>query len=243
MGSELTGGQFVTSRQGWVVGLRDILATADGGTTWSVQDRGRLNLTSVDFISSTHGWAVGENVLLRTTDGRSWTALPEPCPFLRAVHFVTPAIGFAIAGGSNLMDLGQSAPAESGKLMATDDGGTTWHPMAAPMNPQTVCFSTPSIGWLGADGRLYRSSDSGQSWRLVAAGARPFGLAYPATMYVQCAAGAVWAVDAGPGAMMSQEPHIGYHADATGAVPIFAEQYFPHPGVQVQVNSPGARRA
>src|SRR5258708_27958739 len=137
MGGELTGVQFVTPRQGWVVGLREILATADGGTTWSVQDRGRLNLTSVDFISSTHGWAVGENVLLRTTDGRSWTTLPQPCPFLRAVHFVTPAIGFAIAGGSNLMDLGQSAPAEAGKLLATYDGGSTWHTTDPPGYHQT----------------------------------------------------------------------------------------------------------
>jgi hypothetical protein len=28
---------------------------------------------------------------------------------------------------------------------------------------------------------------------------------------------------------MSQEPHIGYHADAAGATAIFAEQYFPGP--------------
>ncbi len=34
-------------------------------------------------------------------------------------------------------------------------------------------------------------------------------------------------------------PHIGYHAGPGGAVPIFAEQYFPHPGVVVSAASPG----
>ena len=49
-------------------------------------------------------------------------------------------------------------------------------------------------------------------------------------MNVQCAGdGSAWALSIGPGAAMSQEPHIGYHADASGATGVFAEQYFPGP--------------
>jgi hypothetical protein len=49
-------------------------------------------------------------------------------------------------------------------------------------------------------------------------------------MEVQCAGdGSAWALSIGPGAAMSQEPHVGYHADAAGATAIFAEQYFPGP--------------
>ena len=49
-------------------------------------------------------------------------------------------------------------------------------------------------------------------------------------MEVQCASdGSAWALSIGPGAAMSQQPHIGYHADAAGATAIFAEQYFPGP--------------
>jgi hypothetical protein len=39
---------------------------------------------------------------------------------------------------------------------------------------------------------------------------------------------------------MSQQPHVGYHAGPAGAVPIFAEQYFPHRGVHVFAPSPGS---
>jgi hypothetical protein len=37
-----------------------------------------------------------------------------------------------------------------------------------------------------------------------------------------------------------QQPHIGYYASPSGAVPLFAEQYFPHPGVSVTTESPGS---
>jgi hypothetical protein len=37
-----------------------------------------------------------------------------------------------------------------------------------------------------------------------------------------------------------QQPHIGYYASPSGAVPLFAEQYFPHPGVTVTTQSPGS---
>jgi hypothetical protein len=231
----------VSATQGWAVGLRQILTSTDGGHTWSVQDHGSLDLTSVDFIDSAHGWAVGASSLLQTLDGRSWTALPEPCPLLRSVHFVTPAIGFAIAGGSNLLNHGVLAPEISGELLATSTGGHSWSRLAAPPDPQTVCFSTPDSGWLGAAGRLYRSTDGGRTWALAATGPRPATAGYPSTMFVQCAgASSVWAVDVGQGAAMSKQPHIGYHGDQSGANPIFAEQFFPHPGVNVTASAPGS---
>jgi hypothetical protein len=60
-------------------------------------------------------------------------------------------------------------------------------------------------------------------------------------MIVQCAGGSsAWALDVGPGAAMSQQPHAGYHASPAGAVPVFAEQYFPHPGAGVRTASPGS---
>src|ERR1700722_15337366 len=55
----LTGVQFISPTQGWVVGRHVILATDDGGATWTVQRRGQLDLVSVDFISADTGWAVG----------------------------------------------------------------------------------------------------------------------------------------------------------------------------------------
>lgn len=239
----LTGVQFVSASQGWVVGQRVILATSDGGATWSAQDRGSLNLTSVDFVSRDAGWAVGLDALLATTDGgRHWAALREPCLPIRSVHFVSARTGFAVAGGSNLSGDGSLAPQSGGVVLRTANGGITWQRLRAPANAQSVCFSGSDSGWLGAAGRLYSSMNGGRSWQLRAAG--PIGKGAPSApgvMFAQCAeGGSAWGLDIGPGAAMSQEPHIGYHASPAGAVPIFAEQFFPHPGVAAPVSSPGS---
>ena len=234
----LSGIQFVSPARGWVVGKREILATSDGGRQWTVQDSGSLDLTSVDFISAEVGWAVGTDSVLATTDGGAhWTALADPC--IRSVHFVSSQDGFAIAGGTGSTS-SSPAPVYGGRVLATTDGGNSWQELSAPKDAQTVCFDSGTLGWLGAAGRLYRSTDGGRSWALVTAGARPPSPGAVATMIVQCAGPAsAWVLDIGAGAAMNQEPHIGYYAGPRGAVPLFAEQYFPHPGVSVAPSSPG----
>jgi hypothetical protein len=234
--STLTGIQFVSPSRGWAVGGSRILATSNGGASWTVQDRGQLDLLSLDFISGQAGWAVGASKLLFTDDGgRHWRALPEPCPVIRTVHFVSARVGFAIAGGS-------ASGWTSGigaVVLTTVNGGQSWQRLAAPANPQGVCFSGTRSGWLGAGGMLYSSSDGGHTWTLQSKGAGRVG-GGAGVMSVQCADGAAWALEVGPGAAMSQEPHVGFHAEPGQVVPIFAEQYFPHPGVHVQTESPGS---
>jgi hypothetical protein len=238
----LTGIQFVSAAQGWAVGQDMILATADGGQHWTVQRSGQLNLNSVDFISNRVGWAVGTGTLLATSDGGAhWSALPEPCPPIRSVHFISPESGFAVAGGRTVGGSWPGTPETAGVVLATSDGGRSWRELPTPADAQTVCFSDPQAGWLGADGRLYRTSDGGRSWAPVTAGVQSQVAGYPATMIVQCAGpGSAWALEVGPGAAMSQQPHVGYHAGPAGTAPIFAEQYFPHPGVRVLAESPGS---
>jgi Photosynthesis system II assembly factor YCF48 len=238
----LTGVQFVSAARGWVVGQGKILATADGGRHWRAQYRGQLNLTSVDFVNKRAGWAVGTGAVLATSDGGArWAALPEPCPVIRSVHFVSPGIGFAVAGGRSAGGFWPEVPEAGGVILATSDGGHSWRVMPAPADAQTICFSDPRSGWLGAGGRLYRTTDGGRSWVKATPGAKPGPAGHPATMIVQCAGpGSAWAVDVGPGAASSQQPHVGYHAGPARAVPIFAEQYFPPPGARVPAPSPGS---
>ncbi len=238
----LTSVQFVSLSRGWVVGAQQILATTNGGRTWTAQYSGKLNLLAVDFIGNEVGWAVGADTLLATSDGgQRWTALPEPCPVIRSVHFVSASTGFAIAGGADVLAHGSLAPAAGGRLLRSTDGGRIWQQLSAPANPQSVCFTNSRDGWLGADGALYRSTDGGRTWKLTTTAPGRSDAGYPFTMIVQCAgASSAWALDAGSGAAMSQEPHIGYHAGPDGTVPIFAEQYFPHPGVTVTASSPGS---
>jgi hypothetical protein len=234
----LTGVQFVSPRQGWVVGGDRILATGDGGGHWRVQDRGKLGLTSLDFINASDGWAVGLRTVLATTDGGAhWRALPEPCPLVDAVHFVSPSLGFAVAGGTATAY--QPVPPTGGVLLTTDDGGRNWQGQYAPADVQSACFTDRAHGWLGAHGRLYRTVNGGSAWTLATAGVTG-QTGQPYTMTVQCAGpDAVWGLALGTGAAMNHAPFIAYHAGPSGARAVFAEQYFPHPGVTVTANAPG----
>jgi hypothetical protein len=155
------------------------------------------------------------------------------------VHFVTSRVGYAVAGGGTFDSLSPMAPWTGGVVLKTDDAGQSWTLLDAPADAQSVCFSTADDGWLGADGRVYRSFDGGRSWALALKG---YGLGDDRPLAtVQCAGQkAGWAELDGPGGEMSQTPHVAYHSEGGVWTPIFAERYFPYPGVAVSVDSPGA---
>jgi len=237
----LTGLEFVSVADGWAVGQDEILATSDGGAHWRQQLAGQLNLTSVDFISAADGWAVGTTTLLATTDGGAhWAKLPEPCALIRSVHFISPSTGFAIAGGSQIAGPGPASPLHGGVVLTSSDGGRSWRAVAAPANSQTVCFNDSRDGWVGAGGQLYRTSDGGRHWMVLTSSAGAIA-SIGAEMTVQCAGpDAAWALRLGPGAAMSQEPHVGFHADLAGAKALFAEHYFQTPGATPTAQAPGS---
>ncbi|MCZ6574991.1 MAG: YCF48-related protein [Gammaproteobacteria bacterium] len=83
--STLQAVHFVDAERGWAVGDGGtVLATTDGGRTWSVRDAGTTAaLWSVDFVDAERGWAVGDGgTVLATTDGgRTWTAQGADTPF------------------------------------------------------------------------------------------------------------------------------------------------------------------
>ena len=145
--------------------------------------------------------------------------------------------GCAVAGGTATAY--QPVPPSGGALLATVDGGQSWYGVHAPADVQSACFTNRMRGWLGAHGRLYRTVNGGSTWTLAARGVTGSG-SPPFLMTVQCAGpDAVWGLDIGMDAAMNHEPFIGYHAGPSGAKAIFAEQYFPHPGVKVTANGPG----
>jgi photosystem II stability/assembly factor-like uncharacterized protein len=239
--------QFASASDGWVVGSDRILHTADGGQHWTIQLRTNqaAGLRGVDLTDAKHGWVVGATQLLATTDGGAhWRSLPEPCPTIRTVHFVNSLDGFAVAGGlmpNPAQPPYVAGPPSGGVLLRTTDGGLHWRRLSAPPDVQTVCFGDESRGWLGAGGNLYGTVNSGQSWTLAVRGpGKPGG---PPTSHaiadVQCAGpGAAWAELTGPGAGLGHVPQIGYHTFGSSWRPIFAEQYFPHPGARVRADAP-----
>lgn len=103
---------FVSENQGWVVGEKasdnkvTILATSDGGKTWSRQgtnvNKNSKNLNSAYFIDANTGWVVGDNgkTLYTMDGGQNWQSPKQKAPDntgnLNSVYFVDTIIGWAV---------------------------------------------------------------------------------------------------------------------------------------------------
>jgi photosystem II stability/assembly factor-like uncharacterized protein len=239
--------QFVSASQGWVAGAGRVLATSDGGRTWSTQYAGSAKLDQLDFTDARHGWAVGTNALLRTTDGgATWTQLSEPgCTTpIESVHFVSPDLGYAVARGAEVwMSGGVPAAVSGGELLTTTDGGSQWTPVAgAPAQAQTVCFSSADNGFLGTPGKVWHSTDGGRTWSLafaeppLASGVRSPA---PDTTVLECAGGdAAWAQFLGYGAALGHAPYLAYATqDARNWRAVLEESYI-ESGARPEVHAP-----
>ncbi len=236
--------QFTDPGHGWVAGWGRILATTDGGRSWTRQYSGDAALNQVDFTDDEHGWAAGQSTLLRTTNGgASWTALTEPCRgWLNAIHFVSPTLGYAVAAaptapsglgataGTKIPATIGGAPyatAKGGSLVRTTDGGTTWTTVtSAPANPQSACFSSAADGYVGTPAHIWRTTDGGQHWTLALTEPGP-PRAGQDTPQIECAGGsALWVLFLGQGAAMSHSPYLAYATqDGQQWRGLFEEQY------------------
>ncbi|HEX8068895.1 MAG TPA: YCF48-related protein [Pyrinomonadaceae bacterium] len=99
---------FAGARRGWAVGARGlILATADGGRSWTPQPaETNADLFDVKFTDARTGWAAGaDGTLLHTTDGGAhWLAEPSPTRHpLARLYFLSPARGWAVGFGGTII--------------------------------------------------------------------------------------------------------------------------------------------
>lgn len=65
---------FTSPNDGWIVeGEGEVLATHDGGKTWSLALAAKQSLAAGTFVDSTHGWVVGNQTIWATANGgKSW---------------------------------------------------------------------------------------------------------------------------------------------------------------------------
>jgi photosystem II stability/assembly factor-like uncharacterized protein len=128
---------FWEDQYGWMSDSEGFVSkTIDGGRNWiSVPTPAASSLNSVFFINAQTGWAVGTDAaIVYTKDGgATWkkasiNGLSKPFPPLASVSFLDELHGFAVGGLSDPID--QSSRVEpSNVVLATDDGGMTWHPV------------------------------------------------------------------------------------------------------------------
>jgi len=184
----LTAVYFVDDQHGWAVGHDAlILASSDGGATWSKQfeDLEReAPLLDVWFKDAQHGFAIGAyGALLATRDGGStWDDVSDRLDNQDTYHLNA----IADVPGAGLFIVG-----EMGSLFRSTDGGATWETLEGPYQGSLfgVIASGEPSGLLvfGLRGHLFHSTDAGETWQQVALSTASgadleFGLASAATL-------------------------------------------------------------
>lgn len=196
-GVGLTSISFVDAEHGWAVGVQMrnggdmtpvILATSNGGATWTAQDAdavdGEVELRSVSFVDAAHGWAVGyiftgpAPVILATSDGgANWKAQDASGAGthaeLNSVAFTDATHGWAV---------GYNDEGRTPLILATSDGGATWKAQdASSAGPgaqlRSVAFVDASNGWAVGTTQgdapapvILATRDGGATWRAQDAG-------------------------------------------------------------------------
>ncbi len=101
---------------------------------------------------------------LSKDNGQTWTKVFTAVDSGSGYYYGQSAVvGFADAKNGFMTDA-------ANKSYATKDGGITWEPKSVGFNgARSIQFVNKQAGWLvGGDGRLYKSTDLGQSWTNVA---------------------------------------------------------------------------
>ncbi len=153
---------FADELHGWAVGTNGaIVATADGGDSWSLQASGySLTLHGVDFVDRRTGWAVGQlGLILHTTDGgQTWNVQDRDAALERNLIHVR----FSDAKRGSIV-------AERGSFwLHTTDGGANWgRRFFSNSMPRADAFwLDESRGWAAfRSGELLATRDGGESWQ------------------------------------------------------------------------------
>ena len=176
---------------------RETAASPSGSAPARVLAGSPVWIDTLQMISSTTGWAViwpsnpnsgGALAVARTTDGaRTWTVVTPPAavsPLRNGQALLEAATAerawFAVPTST-------SGPPGKTLVFGTTDGGRSWRQSAGVpdgFDPLAIDFVSPSRGWLLESlgsamqqnpVRLYRSTDGGVRWSLVASSPRMAG--------------------------------------------------------------------
>jgi photosystem II stability/assembly factor-like uncharacterized protein len=167
---------FPSAKHGWVTtAMGDILHTADGGASWSVQASGLGVVRSVDFLDEKIGFAGTLEGRLHTTSngGTTWTDITASLPHAakgfcgithvgREVHIVGRYYGGAT------------------DYFYSPDAGKSWQYADLAEHAQglvDVSFVSKSVGFIGGMAKsaapnqgvatILKTTDGGKTWRSV----------------------------------------------------------------------------
>ena len=159
--------EFINENTGLIIGHNGvILKTINGGQSWQYQviDKSAL-LRSLNIIDEENIWISGENGLVfYTSDGGKIWQKKEigTSNDFASVHFFDDSSG-VLCGYTTEYSNGIKYNI-AGKIMTTDDGGTTWNTVIADtINPLNMMrFSASGYGWaVGNHGTIIKIEQNG----------------------------------------------------------------------------------
>ncbi len=162
-------------RTAWIAGKEGIVyGTTDGGATWTAAKTGSTrHVFSLQFASRERGHGAGDfGTMIHTEDGgRTWTTMQVP----PEIQLPESAFDTGVDPGDiNLyaMSYGDAdhlwVVGEFGTIMASNDGGRTFHQQHAPVETTLsgVYFLDAQHGWaVGIDAVILHTDDGGATWR------------------------------------------------------------------------------
>jgi photosystem II stability/assembly factor-like uncharacterized protein len=161
-------------RTAWIAGKEGIVyGTSDGGATWTAAKTGSTrHVFSLQFANRERGHGAGDfGTMIHTEDGgHSWTVAQVPpevkLPESAFDTGVDPGdinlYGMSYGDADHLWVVG-----EFGTIMASTDGGLTFHQQHAPIETTLsgVHFVDARRGWaVGIDATILRTDDGGDTW-------------------------------------------------------------------------------
>ena len=156
---------FVDPNNGWIVGDKTIVRSADGGESWTAQaSTVQLNLLDIAMINSTTGWTVGEQgVILKTTNGgNDWNYQTSGTfDFLHSCFFLNDQEGW-ICGGP--------VSGDTSIILHTTNGGEEWSRQNCTANAslRAIYFTDALNGWaVGENSNVVHTTNGGVNWSLV----------------------------------------------------------------------------
>ncbi|HXJ36281.1 MAG TPA: YCF48-related protein [Candidatus Eisenbacteria bacterium] len=165
------------ARTAWIAGKEGIVyGTKDGGDTWTqFQTGSNRHVFSIEFPTAERGHLVGDfGTMVHTEDGgKTWTVSRIP----ESVVLPDTALDTGVEPGDvNLygMSFGDAdhvwVVGEFGIIVASDDGGRTWHQQHTPIESTLfgIKFTDAKHGFaVGIDSTILATEDGGETWRTV----------------------------------------------------------------------------
>lgn len=153
--------------------VKSEVATQTNITATTITTDTNKNLDKIHFVNETTGYIVGGDteinsdndtaIILKTTDGgRTWNTVYTNTGFYTLSVYATSATTAYVTTSSNI-------------ILKTTDGGVNWQEIEVATNRffmADIKFTDNNTGYIagsnGANGRLYMTSDAGETWMNLA---------------------------------------------------------------------------